>query len=99
MWTAIKAFMVAGSYERFAVDDFGSVAKKWERTLTERWTRTPLRVPEGEHLDAATPQPVVEEVVQAREVEAANPSQGSVLGWNTAPGLGRYDRERRRQIV
>jgi hypothetical protein len=56
-------------------------------------------VPEGEHFDPATPQPVVQEVVQALEVEAANPSQGSVLGWSTAPGLGRNDRERRRQIV
>jgi len=79
MWGAIKAFMVSGSHERFAVDDFGSVAKKWERTLTERWTRTPLRVPEGEHFDTASRQSVVQEVVQAREVEAPNSSEGEIL--------------------
>jgi len=89
MWDAIKALMVSGSRERFAVDEFGSVGKKCERTLTERRTRTPLRVPEGEHFDPASRHSVVQEAVQAREVEAPNSSEGEALCGRTAPGLGR----------
>ena len=99
MWDAIKAFMVSGSHTSASGRTTLVAWRRCERTLTERWTPAPLCVPEGEHFDATSRQSVVQEVVQAREVDAANPSQGGVPRWRTAPGLSRDDRECPRKIV